>query len=100
MATQFLLNPTHGKSAEFLSVESTSMRKMKYEPLGSLVWDTPTSMEELALLSSDNTTMIQRLLMGSYSILGSKKPLPPEALQKASIDTVLSVAPVALSWMR
>ena len=50
----------------------------------------------------DSATTSQRLLMGSYSVLGSKNVLtvPPDAAQNEFIETVASVACVHLSKIR
>src|SRR5215218_7538227 len=108
MATQFLLKPSIGKSAQpppakgaaLPTAEPTVMRKSCHVPCGSLVSETPTRTDEAAELGFEVMAVIQRCWYGSKTTRGSKTPDPPVGAQKVSALMVSSGSPVVLSWMR
>ncbi len=64
-AIQFLLNPTQGKSAQFVPVVSARTRNRFHAPVGSLVCETPIMIEDVALWALERATAIQRCWTGS-----------------------------------
>ena len=63
--TQSLLNPTLGKSAQSVSVESTSTLWRNQVPVGSLVADAPIRIPALAVSGSSQAKKSQRPLIWS-----------------------------------
>src|SRR5688572_16576202 len=101
--TQFLLNPSIGKSAKFVAAGSAATRALNLKrfqaPEGSLVCDTPTRIAVLLVCASETAATSQRSLYGSYCTRGSNGPIPPVGAQNVFIDTMLTCAPVDLFWI-